>query len=45
MKSVHGFPPKKREDLAESQAALRETFARSFDAYARKKIHPAPRER
>jgi hypothetical protein len=45
MKSVHGFPPKKREDLADAQAALRETFARSFDAYARKKIYPAPDKR
>lgn len=45
MKSVHGFPPKKREALAESQAALRETFARSFDGFVRKKVYPAASKR
>lgn len=44
-RSVHGFPPKNRESVADSQAALRELFALSFDEYVRKKVYPAPRKR
>ncbi|HEX6375313.1 MAG TPA: hypothetical protein VFZ91_06295 [Allosphingosinicella sp.] len=44
-KSLHGFPPKGPDGVAEARAALRDAFARNFDEYVRKSLHPAPRRR
>lgn len=41
-KSLDGFPPKTPEDVARAEAALRDTFARTFVEYVEDKVHPAP---